>query len=124
MDARCRSACVSPEEKTQVVHIDEGFDILGFRIQRHRKRGTNRSQVYTYPSKKALASIKAKVRTMTRGSTNKPLSVLCYRLAPVLRGWANYFRHGVSKRMSRVPWNLGGGPVVRRRFPLRYTRWM
>jgi len=85
------------EEKTKVVHIDEGFDFLGFRIQRHPKRGTNRSHVYTYPSKKALASIKAKVRTMTQGSTDKPLSVLCYRLAPVLRGWTNYFRHGVSK---------------------------
>ena len=85
------------EEKTKVVHIDEGFDFLGFRIQRHPKRGTNRSFVYTYPSKKALASIKAKVRTMTQGSTNHPLAVLCYRLAPVLRGWANYFRHGVSK---------------------------
>ena len=34
---------------------------------------------------------------MTRGATNQPLAVLCYRLAPVLRGWTNYFRHGVSK---------------------------
>ena len=85
------------EEKTRVAHIDEGFDFLGFRIQRHQKRGTNKAVVYTYPSKKALASIKAKVRTMTRGATNQSLSVLCYRLAPVLRGWANYFRHGVSK---------------------------
>ena len=85
------------EDKTRVCHIDEGFDFLGFRIQRHRKRGTNKSCVYTYPSKKALASIKAKVRTMTRGATNLPLAVLCYRLAPVLRGWTNYFRHGVSK---------------------------
>nr|HMQ39392.1 group II intron reverse transcriptase/maturase [Micropruina sp.] len=30
---------LSPE-KTTVVHIDEGFDFLGFRIQRHPKRGT------------------------------------------------------------------------------------
>ena len=29
------------EEKTRVCHIDEGFDFLGLRIQRHRKRGTN-----------------------------------------------------------------------------------
>ena len=53
--------------------------------------------VYTYPSAKAVASVKAKVRTMTRGATNQPLAVLCYRMAPVLRGSANYFRHGVSK---------------------------
>ena len=85
------------EAKTRVCHIDEGFDFLGFRIQRHPKRSSGKSFVYTYPSKKALASIKAKVRTMTRRATNQPLAVLCYRLAPVLRGWANYFRHGVSK---------------------------
>jgi Group II intron, maturase-specific domain len=53
--------------------------------------------VYTCPSKKALASIKDKVRTVTRGATNQPLAVLCFRLAPVLRCWTNYFRHGVSK---------------------------
>jgi RNA-directed DNA polymerase len=85
------------EQKTRVCHIDEGFDFLGFRIQRQTRRSDGKPIVYTYPSKKALASIKAKVKTMTRGATNQSLAVLCYRLAPVLRGWANYFRHGVSK---------------------------
>jgi RNA-directed DNA polymerase len=87
---------LSPE-KTRVVHLDEGFDFLGFRIQRHTKRGTTKRYVYTYPSKKALASIKARVRTLSRTGRNEPLSVLLCRLNPVLRGWANYFRHGVSK---------------------------
>ena len=31
------------EEKTSVCHIDEGFDFLGFRIQRQAKRGSNKS---------------------------------------------------------------------------------
>jgi hypothetical protein len=85
------------EEKTRIVHIDEGFDFLGFRIQRHQKRGTGKRFVYTYPSKKALASIKDKVRSMTKGATDQSLSVLLHRLNPVLRGWTNYFQHGVSK---------------------------
>lgn len=85
------------EAKTRIAHIDEGFDFLGFRIQRQRQRGSNKYFVYTWPSKKALASIKAKVRTLTRGGTNHSLTVLLRRLNPVLRGWANYFRHGVSK---------------------------
>ena len=29
-------------EKTRVVHIDEGFDFLGFTIRRMRKRGTQK----------------------------------------------------------------------------------
>ena len=85
------------EPKTRIVHIDEGFDFLGFRIQRHQKRGTGKRFVYTYPSKKALASIKAKVRTLTRGATDQSLTVLLHRLNPAIRGWTNYFRHGVSK---------------------------
>ena len=42
------------EAKTKVCHIREGFDFLGFRIQRRRKRGTTKRAVYTYPSKKHL----------------------------------------------------------------------
>ncbi|MGW4823463.1 reverse transcriptase/maturase family protein [Streptomyces sp. NPDC004227] len=38
-------------EKTQVIHIDEGFDFLGFHIRRQRKRGTQKHYVYTKPSK-------------------------------------------------------------------------
>jgi RNA-directed DNA polymerase len=85
-------------EKTRIAHIDEGFDFLGFRIQRQRKRGTNGKRViYTYPAKKAVAAITAKVRTLTRTGHNQPLAVLLHRLNRVLRGWTNYFRHGVSK---------------------------
>jgi RNA-directed DNA polymerase len=85
------------EEKTRIVHIDEGFDFLGRRIQRHQKRGSGKRYVYTYPSKAALASIKGKVRALTRRETNQSLATLCDRLNPVLRGWTNHFRHEVSK---------------------------
>ncbi|MGR6318814.1 group II intron reverse transcriptase/maturase [Micromonospora soli] len=83
--------------KTMVVHIDEGFDFLGFRIQRHRKRGTGRRCVYTYPSKKAVTAIKDKVRTLTHSSAQADLTALLERVNGVLRGWSNYFKHGVSK---------------------------
>lgn len=85
------------EHKTSVCHIDEGFDFLVFRVQRKTKRGTAKRYVYTYPSKKALASVTEKVRALTRRETNPSLGVLLYRINPVLRGWTNYFRHGVSK---------------------------
>ncbi|MEU7588121.1 group II intron maturase-specific domain-containing protein, partial [Micromonospora sp. NPDC049230] len=83
--------------KTAVVHIDEGFDFLGFRIQRHQKRGTNRSYVYTYPAKKALRAVTVKVRTLTRRNASHDLAGLLRRVNATTRGWANYFKHGVSK---------------------------
>ena len=85
------------EEKTRVCHIDEGFDFLGYRIQRRSWRGrTNKRAVYTYPSKKALASVIGKVRTITHRSKHRTLADLLHLLNRVLRGWCNYFRHGVS----------------------------
>jgi RNA-directed DNA polymerase len=85
-------------EKTRVVHIDEGFTFLGFDIRRMRKRGTSKHYVYTTPSKKAIISIKDKVKAKTYRSTrHQDLSELILSLNRSLAGWANYFRHGVSK---------------------------
>ena len=85
-------------EKTRVVHIDEGFDFLGHHIRRMRKRGTQKYYVYTKPSKKAIASIKDKVTAKTYRSTrHQDLDKLILSLNRSLAGWANYFRHGVSK---------------------------
>jgi RNA-directed DNA polymerase len=86
-------------EKTRVCHIDEGFDFLGWHIQRQAWRSrTGKRAVYTYPSKKALTSIIDKVRTLTRRAKHRTLADLLRRINPVLRGWCNYFRHGVSSR--------------------------
>ena len=84
-------------EKTLITHIDEGLDFLGWRIQRHRKKGANRHYVYTYPARKALAAIMAKVKTVCRKiGTNQPLDVLLGLLNPAVQGWCAYFRVGVS----------------------------
>jgi RNA-directed DNA polymerase len=56
---------LSPD-KTLITHIDEGLDFLGWRLQRHRKKGTSRYYVYTYPAKKAVQAAKRKVKTLCR----------------------------------------------------------
>ncbi|MGH3266234.1 MAG: group II intron maturase-specific domain-containing protein [Trebonia sp.] len=84
------------QSKTRVVHIDEGFDFLGYRIQRRTKQGTADKYVYTYPSKKALAAIIDKVRTTTARSRYRTLADLLRQMNMMLRGWCNYFRFGVS----------------------------
>jgi RNA-directed DNA polymerase len=122
------------EEKTRVCHIDEGFDFLGWRIQRRRWQGRNgKKAVYTYPSKKALASVTTKVRSLTRRAKHRTLADLLRSVNPVLRGWCNYFRHGVSARtfsyLDHFSWwrifgwlrkrhaGLNKGTLVRRHLP-------
>jgi RNA-directed DNA polymerase len=126
---------LSPE-KTHVVHIDDGFDFLGFHIRRMRRRGSNKWFVYTRPSRKAIASIKARVKAMTYRSTlHRDPGYLTDYLGRVLRGWANYFRHGVSKAtfsaIDSYAWeritawlrhkHRIGWPELRRRFCLPGT---
>lgn len=91
-------------DKTRVVGIEEGFDFLGFHIRRMRKRGTTKHYVYTVPSRKAIAAITTAVRVRTARSTlHLGLDELLLGLNRSLRGWATYFRHGVSKAVfSRV----------------------
>jgi RNA-directed DNA polymerase len=89
------------EEKTKISYIDEGLDFLGWRIQRHRKRGTDKSYIYTYPSKKTVQAVTGKMRTLSRLNKNLPLEVLLHNLNPVPRGWCTYFQPGVSSATFR-----------------------
>jgi RNA-directed DNA polymerase len=103
-------------EKTRVVHIDEGIDFLGWRIQRRRKAGTlTKKVVYTYPSKRSLNRIVGKVRVITRrsGSPYESLEQLLKHLNAVVRGWCNYFRHGVSAATYRYLYLYMWTSVVR-----------
>jgi len=53
------------EAKTRIVHMSEGFEFLGFRIQWKRKKGTNQWYVYTFIADRPLRSVKAKIRALT-----------------------------------------------------------
>lgn len=86
-------------KKTRVCHIDEGFDFLGWRIQRRSWQGRpGKRALYTYPSKKALRSVMAKVRSLTRRNKHRRLADLLRAVNRLLQGWCAYFRHGVSAR--------------------------
>lgn len=90
-------------DKTRIsclVKGQEGFVFLGFE---HRMRESWKWRGHWYlnrwPSPKAMASIRAKVRQRTaRNRASWPLNEVVDDLNPVLRGWGNYFRYGNSSR--------------------------
>ena len=88
---------LSPE-KTLITHIDQGLDFLGWHIQRHRKRGTRRCYVYTYPSRKAVTAAMGKVKAIRRRTATGllPLDDLLIQMNRMLVGWCMHFRPGVS----------------------------
>ncbi|MCX5096944.1 group II intron reverse transcriptase/maturase [Streptomyces sp. NBC_00365] len=85
--------------KTQVVHLSEGFDFLGFHIQCRRKRGTNKWYVYTFIADRPLRSVKAKIRHLTHRTSQQGLAVVLINLNRITLGWAHYFRHAVAKHI-------------------------
>ena len=115
-------------EKTRVVGIDEGFDFLGFRIQRHQQKGSDRQLIYTYPSRTSLATIRRKVTTATgRQNTSLSAAHLFRHLGQVTRGWALYFRHGSSSRAfgalnHHLWWRVWRW--LRRKHPNRNAKWI
>jgi RNA-directed DNA polymerase len=115
------------QEKTRVVSIDEGFDFLGFAIKRVQGRH-GRPVIHTYPSKRSLASVMAKVRQITkRTGPDQAPDQLLHRVNAVLRGWCAYFRHGVSSRTfgylrHYAYWRVVGW--LRRRHRKRNWHWL
>lgn len=90
-------------DKTTIVHLAGGaggFDFLGFH---HRKVVSRRRPGYWYlhkwPSDRAMASIRTKVRDLTqRRCVGRSVNAVVGDLTPILRGWGAYFRAGNSGR--------------------------
>lgn len=83
------------EDKTRIIHLDEGCDFLGFNIRRFR------GKLLTKPSKAAMRRIRERLSTETKALRGANAEVLIARLNPIIRGWAAYYRIGVSKQAFR-----------------------
>jgi len=85
-----RGLGLSPH-KTRIVHLDEGFDFLGQNVRMYK------GKLLIKPSRKSVKSLLRKVRDVIKVNTSTPAGQLIGQLNPLLRGWANYHRHVVSK---------------------------
>jgi RNA-directed DNA polymerase len=109
------------EEKTRIVHIDEGFDFLGFNVRKYN------GKLLIKPAKPSIAAVKEKAREILNTGASLPQDVLIRRLNPVIRGWGNYYRHLVSKEVFddldhaiwRMTWSW-----AQRRHPQKGRKWV
>jgi len=101
--------------KTRVARMDqpgETLDFLGFTLRLDRDlKGRSRRYWNLFPSAKATARLRDKVRAKTRSGYKKPLAVAVDEVNIILRGWKNYFNHGYPRKTFR-----GVNHFVRGRF--------
>ncbi|PJG82693.1 group II intron reverse transcriptase/maturase [Caviibacterium pharyngocola] len=90
------------ESKTKVVHIEEGFDFLGWNVRRFK------GKVLIRPNKKNVQTFYRKVKETISKMKMAKQSDLIRVLNPMLRGWAIYHKHQVASkafgRMDALVW--------------------
>jgi RNA-directed DNA polymerase len=90
-------------KKTSIVHLSEGFDFLGFNIRQYpSKLKTGGFKTLIKPSKKSVQELKNRLKSEWLRLKASKAALIVQTLNPIVRGWANYFRSGVSKRVFNI----------------------
>jgi RNA-directed DNA polymerase len=102
-----RLGLVLHPDKTMIVCLaggEQGFNFLGFHHhKKESKKYPGRYYLQKWPSARAMASIRAKIRDRTdRRWVGHDMVDVVDGLNSVLRGWGGYFRHGNSARKFAV----------------------
>jgi RNA-directed DNA polymerase len=110
------------EDKTQVVHLTEGFDFLGFHIRRYPN-----GKLLIKPSKAAMNRIRKRLREVFRAMRGATTLALIRTLNPIIRGWAAYYRTQVSSRafarLDDYVWRLAY-KWAKHRHPRKPKKWI
>ena len=87
------------EEKTKIVHINDGFDFLGWNFRKFK------GKLLVQPSKKAIAAIIDKLRGIIKSAKAWTQANLIKAINPVIRGWANYHQTvSASTTFGKLDW--------------------
>jgi RNA-directed DNA polymerase len=81
------------EDKTHIVHLDDGFDFLGFNIRRYR------GKLLIKPSKAAVQRLRKRLAAETQALRGANAKAVMARLNPIIRGWSAYYRSVVSSKV-------------------------
>jgi RNA-directed DNA polymerase len=115
-------------EKTRIVHVDHGFEFLGYKVKRgqgfrlpthKRKAAANPYNLYAVPREKSVPRFRAQIRNLTRRHAPVRLAAMIEALNPIIRGWGNYYR----KANVRNLFHRLDGWIERRLFSFIARRW-
>jgi RNA-directed DNA polymerase len=96
---------LSPE-KTRVTALTDGFDFLGHRVRMRWDRRFGYFPSIEIPKAK-VGDLRYRIKQLTgRSTTLRSLGQTLQNLNPILRGWANYYRHcrGAGKVFTSIDW--------------------
>ncbi len=115
-------------EKTRIVHVDHGFEFLGYKVKRGkglrlsaRKRTShaNPLNLYAVPREKSVHRFKDQIRSLTRRRAPVTLRDMIAVINPIIRGWGNYYR----KANVRTLFHRLDGWIERRLWSFIAKRW-
>jgi group II intron reverse transcriptase/maturase len=80
-------------DKTQITHVNSGFEFLGFQIKRHKQR--NRYVVWTGVPEEKIAKFRKKIQLATRqkGANYESVIQKILALNSIISGWAEYYKY-------------------------------
>jgi RNA-directed DNA polymerase len=92
------------EDKTRVVHLDQGFNFLGFNVRRYGDK------LLVKPSAEAIRRIRRRLTTEMLALRGGNVAAVLHKINPIVRGWAAYYRGVVATEtfhtLDRHLWRL------------------
>ena len=89
------------EAKTRVVRVEHGFDFLQMTFRYAKTSGAATRleyNCYRWPRRKAVQSLKEKIRTKTGRRYHLSLQEVIPEINPILRGWHKYSKIGDGEK--------------------------
>src|SRR3990167_1271354 len=80
------------EDKTKIIHINDGFDFLGMNIRKYN------GKLLITPAKSSVKRFLADIRDTIKSQATSTTAVLIRLLNAKIRGWSNYYRHVCSSK--------------------------
>lgn len=116
-------------EKTRIVHVQHGFEFLGYKIKRGSRplrlpsekirSGVRSGALYAIPRQKSVEHFKDQIRRRTRRKAPVSTRELIDEINPVIRGWGLHY----CKAHVRTLFHQLDGWIVRRIWSHRHRRW-